>query len=200
MNKRIRIGVLGAILTAGTLVGVTQVGGVANAQVDTVVAAQTDDTPPTDTAPTDDATQAEREAEREARQAAREADRQAVADLLGVDIEDLKTQLKSGTTLAGVATANGVEVSAVVELIVQQKTARIDEAVADGRITAEQASERTADLQERVQTRVEEGRPERGEGRRGGHGRGGPDAAEPGDTPVADPPVADAPVATDAGS
>jgi hypothetical protein len=218
MNKRIRIGVLSAILAAGSIAGVTQIGGVANAQVDdTAAAAQTDETTTTDPATddttaddttADDTTDVDRDADHEARHAAREADTQAIADLLGVEVEDLKEQLRSGTTLSEIATANGVEVSAVVDLIVQQKTARIDQAVADGRITAEQAAERKVGLAERVQTGVEEGRPEGGRGHRGDRGGRGPgcadgatdDATTEDATTEADAPVVDTPVETDGGS
>jgi hypothetical protein len=176
MNKRIRTGVFGALLATGTVVGVAQIGGVVSAAQtdDTVVVTTTEGNIDPASDDTADTTEAEREARHEARHAAREADRQAVADLLGIDVADLHEQLRSGSTLSEIATANGVEVSAVVDLIVQQKTARINQAVTDGRLTADVAAEMIDALPERVQTRVEDGRPERGEGGEhgGGHGRG----------------------------
>ena len=55
-------------------------------------------------------------------------------------------------------------VDAVVDLIVEQKNERIDEAVESGRIEATDADEMRAEVEERVTTRVNEGRPERGDG------------------------------------
>jgi hypothetical protein len=187
MNKRIRTGLVSAVLAVGTLAGVAQISGVANAQVDdtTTTVETTTETADTGTPAADEETEAEREAHREERRAAREATRQAVAELLGMDVEELHEQLHAGATLAELATANGVEVTAVVDLIVEEKMARLDEAVANGRLTADEAAEIAAELETRVQTRVEEGRPERGEGGEGRHGhghghgrRGGPAADE----------------------
>lgn len=161
MNKRIRTSLLTAAIAGGTILGVTQVGGVANAQVD-------DATVPAETTADDDTT--DKAARRAARQEARQANRDEIASLLGLDAEDLREQIQGGSTLADVAEAQGVETSEVVDLLVDQKTERIDAAVEAGRITAEDAAERATELEERVQTRVEEGRPERAEGERGNRG------------------------------
>jgi hypothetical protein len=170
----IRTTILTAAIAGGSIVGLAGVTGIADAAIDTdaasPAAAAIGDANDEGIADTD---RAERRA---ARQAARETNRQEIADVLGVSVEDLSTELQGGATLADVAAANGVAVSDVVDAIVQQKTERVDQAVENGRMTAEEAAEKTADLEERVQTRVEEGRPERGdgEGRRGGRGpRGG---------------------------
>ena len=166
MNKRIRISAVSALLALGSVGGVALVGGAANAQSDDT----TTTTPAeTTTETTTESTQEEREARRDERQAARQAQRQAVADLLGVELDDLTQQLRDGSTLAEVATANGVEPSSVVDLIVESKNARIDQAVENGRLTAEEAAEIKAELPERVETRVNEGRPEGGGHRGGGH-------------------------------
>ena len=183
MNK-IRTTILSAAVAGGSIIGLAGVTGIV-AATDTVTPTQTatDDAAAdgpaalvgddeagdgTDLAPTD----AERAARREARQAARAANRQAIADVLGLESDDLFEQVRAGATLADVAEAQGVATSDVVDLIVEQQTERIDAAVEAGRLTADEAAEKVADLGERVQTRVDEGRPERGEGegRRGGRG------------------------------
>lgn len=177
MNKRIRIGALSALLAVGSVGGVALLAGVANAQTDDTTT--TTEVATTGEATTGETTPTEHQERREERRAARQADRQAVADLLGVELDDLKEQLQAGATLAEIAEANGVEVSAVVDLIVEQKTARIDQAVENGKLTAERAAELKAELPELVETRVNEGRPDRGEGgHHRGHGRRGAEVAE----------------------
>ena len=164
MNK-IRTSILTAAIAGGSIVGLAGVTGIADAATDTVAADAVN-------ADGDTLTQEERQERREERRAARQADRDAVADLLGLEGDALAEQLRGGATLAEVADAQGVATSDVVDLIVQLRTDRINQAVEDGYLTADQAAERLSDLEERVQTRVEEGRPERGdgEGRRGHRG------------------------------
>ena len=146
-NKRIRTGLLAAALAGGTIVGATQIGGIANAQ--------TDDTTVED--PTRDQTREER---RDARHDAREESMQEIAALIGVDVDALHDWLRSGGTLAAVATENGVEPSAVIDLMVTNANERIDQAVEDGRIDADEADERRSEIQERITTMVNEGRPD----------------------------------------
>jgi len=160
-HRRTGTVLVGLALASATVVGaagIVDAATDANAASDatTVVALAT----PGDGA--DPADQAEREERREARRQDRQEDHAEVAALLGLDVADVGEQLRRGSTLADVAVAQGVEVSVVVDLIVEQKTERLDAAVADGRITQDEADEKAADLVERVQTRVEEGRPERG--------------------------------------
>jgi hypothetical protein len=94
------------------------------------------------------------DAEHEAREARRTADFEAVAALLKLDVDALRARLKAGETLKQVATAQGVDVQAVIDLMVTQATARI-----------------RADITETVNN----GKPERGgrgPGGRGHEGRG----------------------------
>lgn len=181
MNK-IRTSILTAAVAGGSILGLVGVTGAVNAADDAVAESPAAGLVDDGTELTD----AERAERREARQEARQADRQALAELLGVDVEGLVTQVRDGSTLADIAETNGVATSDVVDLIVDQKTDRIDQAVENGYITAEQATEKAAELEERVQTRVDEGRPERGEGegRRGFRGdrgnRGGQQAPDGG--------------------
>ena len=172
-NKRIRTGLLTAALAGGTILGATQVGGVVNAQVDDVPTEQPADAEAT----TDDLTFEERrearQERREARQEARLANAQEVADVIGVDVEVLHEWIRGGGTLAEVAEQNQVSVDAVVAVLVEQHNERIDAAIESGRIDADEADEKRADVEERVTTRVTEGRPERGEGGFGPRGQGG---------------------------
>lgn len=88
-----------------------------------------------------------------------------VAEALGLTTDELRTRLRDGESLADVAEAEGVDVQAVVDAIVAGHQVRLDEAVADGRITQEQADERAADLEEHAEAIVEG----TFEGRMGGH-------------------------------
>lgn len=116
---------------------------------------------------------------REAIQADREAKRaekqQAIADVLGITVDELEAAREAGTSLSELA---GDNLDDLVAYFTEQATERINEAVADGKITQEQADERLDGLDERIESRIENGGfGDRGEGRRGkgrGHGpRGG---------------------------
>ena len=88
-----------------------------------------------------------------------------VADVLGTDEETLKTQLQDGSTIADIA---GDQTQAVIDALVAEANAKIDEAVANGRITQERADLMKANTVERITTLVNEGPLGRG-GMRGGH-------------------------------
>jgi predicted DNA-binding protein YlxM (UPF0122 family) len=64
--------------------------------------------------------------------------------LLKLSADELTTQLKAGKTLADIASAQGVEKQAVIDLIVKQEAARIDQDVKDGKLTADQAAQMKA--------------------------------------------------------
>jgi uncharacterized protein YidB (DUF937 family) len=105
-----------------------------------------------------------------------EAMRDVVEDLLGLSQEELKVAFDEGQTLAEIAEAEGVSTEDLVASLVAAAEDRIDQAVEDGRIDADNAEERSADLETRIEERVTttpgefEGR--RGHGRQGGRGLG----------------------------
>jgi hypothetical protein len=161
---------------AGGLIGLTALG--ATAVVPNIAAAQ-------DTIEVQDGTertQQERDARRAERQAnreARKAERVAVlTEALGVGEEVLDAAREAGQSIADVAAANGADLDTVIDAIVENKTAHIQEHVAAGDITQDEANEKIAGLAERVTERVNTVPGERGdaEGRRGfgrmGEGRG----------------------------
>lgn len=82
-------------------------------------------------------------------------------EILGIDAETLRDELRSGSSLADIATANGVDPQTLVDALVAEAEAMLDQAVADGRIDAERAEERGADLAERITARVNGERPDR---------------------------------------
>ena len=98
----------------------------------------------------------------------------AAAAYLDLSEEELRERLRSGQTLAGIAEDEGKAVSGLVDALVESASARIEEAVADGRLTEERAAELEAELEARVTDLVNgELRPV-GFGRHWFDGRGGP--------------------------
>jgi hypothetical protein len=100
-------------------------------------------------------------------------DLSVVAEALGIDEDALRTALQDGQTLAEIAAANGVDVQAVIDAILAEAQTRLDEALADGRIDADELAELQADLTERITDLVNgelEGRGFPFGGRPGGFG------------------------------
>ncbi len=95
----------------------------------------------------------------------------AVATYLGLTQAELRTQLESGKTLAQVAEAQGKSVSGLKDAIYADAKSHLDQAVADGRITAAQETTRLADLKSHLDEIVNRsGPPPRGKGPHGGPG------------------------------
>ena len=88
------------------------------------------------------------------------------ASYLGLDESALREQLRDGKTLADVAKAQGKSVDGLVQALVADAKSRLDEAVADGRLTRAQADEIAAGLEDRMRELVDGELPERGFGHR----------------------------------
>lgn len=86
-----------------------------------------------------------------------------VAGVIGIEEDALREAVRGGQTLAEIATANGVEPQAVIDVLVENAEARIDEAVTAGRIDETEAAERSAAAVGRITEMVNEGRPARGD-------------------------------------
>lgn len=108
---------------------------------------------------------------------------EVLSEVLGIEPEELREQLRDGQTVAEIAAANGVEVQAVVDALVAHQAERLAEAVEDGRLDADRAAEIESELAERVTDAVN-GEGPLGGGRHGGPrgGGGGATDAEPGGT------------------
>ena len=76
------------------------------------------------------------------------------ADTIGIPAKDLLEALKGGQSIAQVAAAHGIDPQAVIDDLTADATARIDQAVADGKLTAERAATMKEKLPERVTTIV----------------------------------------------
>ena len=97
----------------------------------------------------------------EGRRGFRAATSEVVTELLGIEQDALRDALRGGQTLAEVAEANGVSTDNLVDELVAEANSRLDEKVADGSITAEEADEKRDGLEERITARVNGERPER---------------------------------------
>jgi hypothetical protein len=72
------------------------------------------------------------------------------AKYLGVTDQQLASDLRSGKSLADVAKAQGKDVAGLKAALKAQETARLDQAVKDGRITSDQRAKIAADLDQRL--------------------------------------------------
>lgn len=94
------------------------------------------------------------------------ADLGVVATTIGITPADLQTALESGQTIAAVAKAHGVDPQTVIDALVKDRTAKLDQAVKDGKITEAQEDKLKAALPQRVADVVNGVRPPRGFGPR----------------------------------
>jgi hypothetical protein len=68
------------------------------------------------------------------------------ADTIGVKPVDLRADVKGGQSVADVATAKSVSVDTVVNAVVNDATAKIDQAVANGKLSQDRATKIEAKL------------------------------------------------------
>jgi hypothetical protein len=96
----------------------------------------------------------------------------AAAEALGMTADELRSALESGKTIADVAADQGVDVQTVIDALVAEAKTHLDEEVASGDLTQEEADERLSQLTEGVTAMVNGERPPMPEGGPGGHFRG----------------------------
>lgn len=96
-----------------------------------------------------------------------------VAEFLGIDRPTLIQSLRDGMTLAEVAAANGSSAEALIEHLVAESNARIDQALTDGKIDEARAAELKSAAEERITAMVNETGSRLPRDVRPGH-RGGP--------------------------
>jgi hypothetical protein len=90
-------------------------------------------------------------------------DGEVLAGLLGIDVATLRTELQSGSTIAEIASAHGVDVQTVIDALVAEAKSHLDLSVSNGRLTQEEADAKLAELTERITDHVNNGRPRRGD-------------------------------------
>ena len=86
-----------------------------------------------------------------------------VAAILKLTKEELRTQVRSGKTLAEIATAQKVDIKLVISSIVANIKTYIAEELASGEITKEQADKKLANVETKVTEMVNSLPPARGE-------------------------------------
>ena len=101
----------------------------------------------------------------------------ALAELVGTDLDGLKTALGEGKTLAEIAEENGVEAQTVIDALVEKANQRIDAAAEAGKLTAEEAETKKSEAATRIENVVNNGFDKEkfrswGKGRWRGHGEG----------------------------
>ena len=77
------------------------------------------------------------------------------AEQLGTTVEDLITQLQDGNTIAGLAAEKGVDTQDIADAYLENLAGKLDEAVANERMTQEQAGSMLEQAAEQVQERIE---------------------------------------------
>ena len=74
-----------------------------------------------------------------------------IAEVLGLEVEDLRSQLAEGATMAEIA---GDNVDVLIAALVDNATEKINEAVVAEKMTQEEADEKIASLEENITERV----------------------------------------------
>ena len=101
---------------------------------------------------------------------------EAVAKVLGMTADELRTELQSGKTLAEIAKTKGVDIAKVKQAIIDDFTARETAEVAAGEHTQAEVDQKIADLTAKIDDVVNGAMPMGG---KGGHGpRGGAIASD----------------------
>ena len=107
---------------------------------------------------------------------------EAVAKVLGITVEELRTQQRAGKTLAQIAAAEGISKATLIDGLVKAAEAELAAAVKDGRLTQAQADEMKSGLRARITEKVDKVGPgPRGHGGPGRHHHHGPPPGAPGD-------------------
>jgi polyhydroxyalkanoate synthesis regulator phasin len=81
---------------------------------------------------------------------------ETAASALGVTTEDLRTAFADGKSIADVAAEQGVEVQTVIDTLVAEVSTHLDEAVAEGRLTEEEAATRKTEVTEKITELVDQ--------------------------------------------
>jgi uncharacterized protein YidB (DUF937 family) len=90
----------------------------------------------------------------DARRATRSAVLEIISERLGLSPNEIKSRLRSGASLAELASEQGVSADELVEALVGPRRDRITRAVATGRIPQEEADQRLAELIARISERI----------------------------------------------
>ena len=109
----------------------------------------------------------------------------SAAQAIGISVEELRTALQGGQSLADVAKSKGVDPEKVVSALVADLKAHLDEEVASGRHTQAEADQKLAGATERIRAFVNGEGPFKGGPGFGGRHRHGPGGPRPDQAPAA---------------
>lgn len=84
---------------------------------------------------------------------------ETIAEVLGMEAEDLREALVDGQTVAEIAEAQGVSLDTIVEALLAPAVERLNQAVADGKMTQEEADAKLEELTDRLREQLENGGP-----------------------------------------
>ncbi len=96
-----------------------------------------------------------------------------LAETLGLDADEIRAELEAGKSLADIATAQGIDPQTLIDEMVADIQAHLDEAVANGRIDETDVADKLAEATQRATDMVNGDLPAFEMGGRGGHGPGG---------------------------
>ena len=96
---------------------------------------------------------------------------EALATALGVDTETLRSEFAAGKSIADIAAEQGIAIDTVVAALVADLEEHLNEHVADGSLTEDEAAEKLASAEDRISEKVNEVPPTRD--RNSGPRRGG---------------------------
>ena len=94
----------------------------------------------------------------------------AAMEMLGIEKADIATGIRDGATLGEVAESNGIPTEDLISTITAIMTEKLNEAVAEGKITADEALAKADNIQERAQQMVNkplDQKPDKGHDHRG---------------------------------
>jgi hypothetical protein len=81
---------------------------------------------------------------------------ETLAEVLGVDVETLRGEFAAGKSIADVAAEQGIELETVVDALIAEVETRLDEHVADGSLTEDEAADKLANAEAMISERVNE--------------------------------------------
>lgn len=79
----------------------------------------------------------------------------ALSDLTGLSIDDIRSQRVEGKSLGSIAEAQGVSEQAVIDKVIAERTAALNELKADNKITEDQYQACLDNMAEKVKTNIE---------------------------------------------
>jgi len=95
-----------------------------------------------------------------------------VAELTGLSTDEIRSQRVEGESLAAIAEAKGISEQTVINKVVAERTAALDQLKADNKITDTQYQNCISNMQERIKTNIERTAAGPANGNKAGQGMG----------------------------